>query len=72
MIEESDTFLAILEQGEERATRELIIRLGEDRLGPADASAIGQPQAITDLPRLKRIAVQAPKVLTWRQLLQTP
>ena len=35
MLEESDTYLMILEQGEERATRRHIQLVGEERLGAA-------------------------------------
>ncbi len=31
---ESDTYLAILDEGQEMATREIILVQGEDRFGP--------------------------------------
>ena len=72
MMEESDTYLMIVEEGGERTTRELILGLGEDRLGPADESVIAQVHSVTDLARLKRMALLAPKVASWQHLLETP
>src|SRR6516162_1177025 len=58
---ESDTFLAILEEGEEKATRENILIVGEERLGTPDESIKGQLGTITDLARLKRMVRRAAK-----------
>jgi hypothetical protein len=37
-MEESDTCLMILDQGQEKATRRAILLVGEERLGPAEES----------------------------------
>jgi hypothetical protein len=75
-MEESDTFLAILDQGkekgEEKATRENILAFGEERLGTPDESIIGQFRNITDLARLKRMVRRAAKAASWREILDTP
>ncbi|HQU46121.1 MAG TPA: hypothetical protein PK867_25130 [Pirellulales bacterium] len=72
MMQESDTYLMILEEGEEKATRELILGLGEPRLDSPDESVIATLKSITDLPRLKRIALQAPVAASWHELMETP
>ena len=55
MLEESDTYLMILEQGEERARREAILMFGEERFGAADASVRDQLANVVDAERLKRM-----------------
>lgn len=72
MMEESDTYLMLLEEGGERATRDVILGLAENQLGPADESVIAKLNAIADLPRLKRMAIHAPRATTWQELLETP
>jgi hypothetical protein len=72
MMHESDTYLMILEEGEEKCARELILVQGEDRLGPPDESVKASLTNITDLHRLKRIARQTPKAASWQEILDTP
>lgn len=72
MMEESDTYLAILDQGEERGIRNMILMLGQDRFGAADESVKSELQSITDLARLRRIGRATPKAATWQELLATP
>ncbi len=60
-MQESDTYLMILDEGQEKATREIILVLGEDRLGPPDESVKAGLNNITDLNRLKRIVRRTPK-----------
>jgi hypothetical protein len=71
-MEESDTYLMILDQGEERGLRGIILLQGEDRLGPPDAFVKAELQNITDLDRLKRIARRTPKGASWQEILDTP
>jgi hypothetical protein len=69
---ESDTFLAILEEGQEKATRSAILAVGEERLGSPDESMIAQLNLITDLDRLKRMIRRAAKATSWQEILDTP
>jgi hypothetical protein len=71
-MEESDTYLMILDQGEERGLREAILVQAEDRFGPLDAAVKAGLQNITDLNRLKRIIRQTPKAVNWQEILDTP
>jgi hypothetical protein len=69
---ESDTYLMILDEGQEKATREIILFLGEDRFGPPDEAVRARLNNITDLDRLKRIARQTQKAASWQDVLDTP
>jgi hypothetical protein len=73
---ESDTYLAILEEGEEKggvkARREDILVIGEDQLGPPGEPIKVQLNTITDLARLKRMVRRAAKAASWQEILDTP
>ena len=69
---ESDTFQAILDEGQEKATRESILVVGEERLGSPDESVKNQLSNVTDLARLKRMVRRAAKAATWQEILDTP
>lgn len=72
MMEESDTYLMILEEGEARGIRETIIAISEDRLGPPADYARTRLNEIADLDRLKRIARHASKAASWQEIVGTP
>lgn len=69
---ESDTYLAILEEGEEKATLECILVVGEELLGTPGESLKAQLSNITDLGRLKRMVRRAAKATSWQEILDTP
>jgi hypothetical protein len=69
---ESDTYLAILDEGQEKFARRAILGVGEDRLGPAEESVKAQLNTITDLDRLERMVRRAAKAATWQEVLETP
>jgi len=71
-MQESDTYLAILEEGEERATRENLLVFGEELLGTPGESIKAQLRSITDLARLKRMVRRAAKAASWQEILDTP
>jgi hypothetical protein len=71
-MEESDTFLAIIDEGQEKALREVILVQGEDRFGPPGESVKVSLSTIGDLDRLKRMARRTPKVGSWQDVLDTP
>jgi predicted transposase YdaD len=69
---ESDTYQAILDEGEVRGLQNTLLRLGRIRFGapkPATRQAI---QAITDIKRLRHLTERLLRVSTWEELLQTP
>jgi hypothetical protein len=71
-MQESDTYLAILDEGQEKATRKAILLVGEERLGPPEESVKAQLNNITDLDRLERMVRRAAKAAAWREILDTP
>lgn len=72
MMEESDTYLMILERGEEKQAKEAILVFGEERFGSADESIKAELKAVTDLDRLKRLIRRAANATNWREILDTP
>ena len=71
-MQESDTYLAILDEGKERATRDNILVVGEERFGtPAEAVRV-QLANVTGLERLKRMLRRAVKAANWQEILDTP
>lgn len=71
-MQESDTYLMILDEGQEKATREAILVVGEERFGTA-AEAVRQHLAnVTDLDRLKRMHRRAVKAASWQEIMETP
>ncbi len=71
-MEESDTFLMILEQGQEKQVKTDILLFGEERLGPPGESVKAQLNSVTDLERLGRMVRRAAKAATWQEILDTP
>ena len=72
VMHESDTYLMILDEGQEKATREALLVVGEERLGPPDESVKARLGAVTDLDRLKRMIRRAVKAAGWQEILDTP
>ncbi|HUY36132.1 MAG TPA: hypothetical protein VMV69_25560, partial [Pirellulales bacterium] len=54
VMQESDTYLMILDEGKEKQAKKDILLVGEERLGPANESIKTQLEDITDLERLDR------------------
>jgi len=46
--------------------------LHKDWLGSPDESVTATLKSIADLPRLKRIALEAPHAASWHELMETP
>ena len=70
-MQESDTYLMILEEGEEKGLREGIFLVGEDSLGPAPQEVRTALSGITNLARLKRMLRLTPKAASWQEVLAT-
>jgi hypothetical protein len=73
---DSDTYLAILDEGSERQTRRLILKMAQKHLGQPDEQTLTRLEGITDLDRLERIHERlfdrAAEVHSWQDLLDTP
>ena len=72
VMHESDTYLAILDEGKEKGTRRSILLVGEERCGPPEESVKVLLDAITDLDRLERMVRRAAKAASWQEILETP
>lgn len=72
VMHESDTYLAILDEGQEKATRAHILVIGEERFGFVDESVRAHLANITDLDRLNRMLRRAVKATNWQEILDTP
>ena len=71
-MQESDTYLAILDEGQEKHAKKAILLVGEERLGSADPSVKVQLDGIKDLEHLDRMLRSAVKAGSWQEILQTP
>ena len=72
MLEESDTYLMILEQREERARRKDILLFGEARLGTAGEAVKERLANVKDPERLTRMVQRAATAANWDEILETP
>lgn len=72
MMEESDTYLMIVDEGREKQAKRYILLAGEERLGPAGESVHSDLNSVCDLQRLDRMMRHALKAATWQEVLDTP
>jgi len=69
---DSDTYMAIIDEGREEEVKRLIRLAGERRFGNASESVLAQINCLTDLERLERIMLRVSEVPNWPELLDTP
>jgi hypothetical protein len=72
-VEDSTTYQYIIEQGEIKAARRILLRAGATKLGTPTKKVKAARQALEDLPRLERMVdrlLDAPS--TWSDVLETP
>ncbi len=62
----------LFDEGQEHATRESVLAVGEERLGMPDESIQEQLSNITDVDRLMRMVRRAVKAASWQEILDTP
>ena len=72
VMHESDTYLAIIDEGQEKHAKKILLRLGTKRFGPVDEAAQAKLNAITDLERLDRQIERVQEASGWEDLLNTP
>ncbi|MCI0456621.1 MAG: hypothetical protein L0Z62_06535 [Gemmataceae bacterium] len=68
---ESDTYLMILEEGQEKRAKKDIRIIGEEKFGPPAESVKAQLESITDLERLNRMVRRSVKAANWQEILDT-
>src|SRR5438552_2738463 len=71
-MQESDTYLMILDEGKEKQAKKDILLVGEEQLGPPGESVKVHLEGITDLERLDRMIRRAVKAASWQEILDTP
>jgi hypothetical protein len=71
-MEESDTFLEILDQGREKQAKADLLLVGTKRFGPPDDAIREKLNAISDLDRLHRQMGRVLEASSWQDLLDTP
>jgi hypothetical protein len=69
---DSDTYLAIIDEGREEQVKKDILRLARKRFGPADEAVTARLNGITDLERLERLLDRLLDATSWQDLLDTP
>jgi hypothetical protein len=72
VMEESDTYLAIVDEGREKQVKKDIINLGKLKLGALSQANESTLLAITDLERLERLLMRLFDAVSWQDLLDTP
>jgi hypothetical protein len=71
-MEESSTYLAILDEGRLDHARNVVLRLGQKKFGPAGDDVVTAVKGIDDLDRLDRLIEGYTKASSWHELLQMP
>lgn len=71
VMQESDTYLMIVDEGKEKQAKQAILLFGEERFGPADDTIKTQLESVSDLDRLNRMIRRAAKASGWREVLDT-
>ena len=69
---ESDTYMAILDEGEVKQARKVVLRLGKKRFGPVSSDVVTAVNGIEDLERLERLIELLLDVSSWQELLGLP
>jgi hypothetical protein len=72
MMRDSDTYMAILDEGREEQIKADILLIAMERFGPAKEPRLAQLNGITDLERLRRLLSRTLKSTDWQDLLDTP
>lgn len=72
MMEESDTYLMIVDEGMEKQAKKDILLIAEAKFGPAEESVKSELEGVSDLQRLDRMIRCALNATDWREILDTP
>jgi predicted transposase YdaD len=68
-MKESVTYQAILEEGEVKEARKLLLLLGRDQFGEPSAEVQTALDALTDVSRLEELTLRLKHVSSWQELL---
>jgi hypothetical protein len=70
-VEESTTYQYIIEQGELKALRRVLLRQGTDKFGAPTKKVKAAIQESENLRRLRRMAVRLLTATSWAEVLET-
>jgi predicted transposase YdaD len=71
-MKESTTYQAIVREGRADEARRILLRLGEQKFGPPDATTRSALEAVNEVAQLEDLADRLLRVDTWEQLLTPP
>jgi hypothetical protein len=71
-MEESSTYMGIIDEGREREAKRVIRIQAEDLFGAPEESIITRLEGITDLDHLERLCKRVLRAKSWQDLLDTP
>jgi hypothetical protein len=71
-VEESTTYQYIIEQGELKALRKMLLRLGAAKFGAPPKKVKATIQESEDLPRLERMGVRLVTAASWDEVVGAP
>jgi hypothetical protein len=71
-VKDSVTYQAILEEGEAKGIREVLLCVGRRRFALPDPAAEMALSGVTDLERLRRMSDCLLNVNSWQELPETP
>jgi hypothetical protein len=71
-MEESDTYMAIIDEGREKQAKRTLLRQGSRRFGHVSPTQESALLAITDLERLDHMLDRIFDANSWQDLLDTP
>jgi hypothetical protein len=70
-VEESTTYQYIIEQGEIKASRRILLKMGASKFGAPAKKVKAAIQEMEDLPRLDRMVMHVLTANSWNELLET-
>jgi hypothetical protein len=68
---DSDTYMAILEEGRVLQAKDDILRLGTKKFGPPSDPITARGEVLSDIDHLERIRDRMLEACTWEALLNT-
>ena len=71
-MEDSTTYQYIIEQGELKALRKMLLRLGAAKFGAPPKKVKATIQGLEDLPRLERMCGRLITASSWDDVMATP
>jgi hypothetical protein len=71
-MKDSVTYQAILEEGEAREARRILLRMGQKRFGPPGEAIVAAIDGITDREQVEALTERLLDVSSWDELLAPP